>query len=181
MLLDQNPETIIQKSKWFPDLHLTTLEQAFILEGQEICDQIVNAAMILLNRDFPFFTFQSSSMSHSLLTYCPFETIHVHHNGQGHFCTSSSIGGKVHLYDSLNTAPSQDLKQQISTLYSPDPAITPTITQVQFQSRQEGSVDCGIFAIAYATELAHGNDPSSFIFDQASPVSPFYVLRTEKD
>ena len=168
MLLDQNPDTISQENKWLPDLHLTTVEQAFILEGQEICDQIINAAMILLNRDFPFFTFQSSSMSHSLLTYCPFETIHVHHNGHGHFCTSSSIGGKVHLYDSLNTAPSPDLMLQISTLYSPDPATTPTITQVQFQSRQEGSVDCGIFAIAYATELAHGNDPSSFIFDQAS-------------
>ena len=47
MLLDQNPETIIQETKWFPDLHLTTLEQAFIMEGQDICNQIIYAAMII--------------------------------------------------------------------------------------------------------------------------------------
>ena len=167
-LLDQDSKEIAQNEKWLPDLQLGASEQMFLLEGQEICDKIINATMILLNRDFPYFTFQSSSMSHSFLTYSPFETIHVHHNGQGHFCTSSSIGGKVCLYDSLNTTPSPDLMQQISTLYSPDPAVTPTITQIQIKSRQEGSVDCGIFAIAYATELAHGNDPASFTYDQAS-------------
>ena len=44
MLLDQNPETIIQETKWFPDLHPTTLEQAFIMEGQDICNQIIQYA-----------------------------------------------------------------------------------------------------------------------------------------
>ena len=33
---------------------------------------------------------------------------------------------------------------------------------------QEGGVDCGLFAIAYAVELAYGEDPSGIIYDQAS-------------
>ena len=155
-------------SRWLPDLQLGTTEQNFILEGQQICDGIVNASMLLLNRDFPHFYFQSSSVSHNMLTYTPYETIHIHHNGEGHFCTSSSIGGVVNLYDSLNTKPSTELVQQITSLYSPDPSVTPTIIQRQIQSMQEGSLDCGLFAIAYATELAYANDPTQFSFDQAS-------------
>jgi len=31
---------------------------------------------------------------------------------------------------------------------------------------QEGNVDCGLFAIAVATDLAYGNDPVNIIFEQ---------------
>lgn len=31
---------------------------------------------------------------------------------------------------------------------------------------QEGNVDCGLFAIAVATDLAYGNDPANVIFEQ---------------
>jgi polycystin 1L2 len=32
---------------------------------------------------------------------------------------------------------------------------------------QTGEVDCGLFAIAYAFELAAGNDPTTINFDQS--------------
>ena len=34
------------------------------------------------------------------------------------------------------------------------------------QQQQEGSKDCGIFSIAYAVDLAFGNDPAGIIYDQ---------------
>ncbi len=33
--------------------------------------------------------------------------------------------------------------------------------------RQEGSNDCGLYAIAYATDLANGRDPSRLSYSQA--------------
>ncbi len=32
--------------------------------------------------------------------------------------------------------------------------------------RQEGNNDCGLYAIAYATDLAHGRDPSRVVYSQ---------------
>ena len=31
---------------------------------------------------------------------------------------------------------------------------------------QEGNIDCGLFAIAVATDFAYGNDPANVIFEQ---------------
>ena len=42
----------------------------------------------------------------------------------------------------------------------------PEILQVTLPARQNGSVDCGLFAITYATDLTIGNDPVEIIYDQ---------------
>ena len=56
--------------------------------------------------------------------------------------------------------------QQIKSIYSPDEIITPTILQAKIKYPQHGNTDCGIYPIAYATELAFGHDPTNFTFDQ---------------
>ena len=45
--------------------------------------------------------------------------------------------------------------------------MVPTVLKAEMQSIQQGSKDCGLFAIVYTTEIAYGHDPSSFIFDQS--------------
>ena len=35
-------------------------------------------------------------------------------------------------------------------------------------SAQTGSTECGLYAIAYMTALAHGQDPAMIVFDQIS-------------
>ena len=40
-------------------------------------------------------------------------------------------------------------------------------------ARQDGSNDCGLFAIAYATELAHGRDPAKVVYSQKEMRSYF--------
>ena len=154
-------------SDWIPELSLTTTERDFILNNEYLCDRIIDSALSLIQTKKPHFTFQSTCFDYTLLQYNPFETIHVHHNGQFHFVTSCSISGKVKLFDSLNLQPSEELIKQINTLYSPDPTVSPTINQAQLKELQRGSKDCGLYAIAFATELAFGHDPSNFIFDQS--------------
>ena len=165
-------------SIWLPALKLTQTEKSYIVENEEICDKIVNSFMTLLNKDYPHLHFQSSNFSAPLLEYSPFETIHVHHNGSGHFCTSSSIGGSVQLFDSLNKEPTEALTAQLTALYSPDSAI-PSIFTVPMQSTQAGGVDCGLFALAFAVDLARGCNPSRFVYDQARFRT--HLLRCLKD
>ena len=57
--------------------------------------------------------------------------------------------------------------KQLARIYSPDCDVIPGIYQSVVANKQQGSRDCGIFALAYATELANGFDPSNFIFDQS--------------
>ena len=87
--------------------------------------------MTLLHQQKPFFMFQSTAFNHQFLQYYPFETIHVHHDRKGHFVTSTSVGGSVKLFDSLNVLPSEDLMKQIKVLYSPDIKTVPTVLKAE--------------------------------------------------
>ena len=58
-----------------------------------------------------------------------------------------------------------ELLEQIIAVYSCDSTI-PEILQVTLPAPQKGSVNCGLFAIAYATDLAIGNNPAEIIYDQ---------------
>ena len=67
----------------------------------------------------------------------------------------------------MNSQPTHDLYKQLACIYSSDYDVTPDTYQSVVANKQQGSRDCGIFALAYATELADGFDPSNFIFDQS--------------
>ena len=154
-------------TSWIPELFLTGTEKQAILNDDYICNQIIYAAMTLLHQQKPFLMFQSTAFNYQFLQYYPFETICVHHDGKNHFVTSTSVGGNVKLFDSFNLLPSEDLMKQITVLYSPDIKTIPTVLKAEMRSIQQGSKDCGLFAIVYATEIAYGHDPSSFVFDQS--------------
>ena len=79
----------------------------------------------------------------------------------------STIGTKhpeVNVYDSLYLFASPSLKLQMSLLlHKQHSHIMLVFKDVQMQC---GSSDCGAFSIAFATALAHGQQPGNFIFDQ---------------
>ena len=100
--------------------------------------------------------------------------------GRDHFVTTTSVGGNVKIFDSLNLSPSSDLMKQIRVLYSPDITITPTVLKAELRSIQLGSKDCGLFAIAYAVEIAYGNDPAKFIFKQSDMRQHLHNCLTSK-
>jgi len=136
-----------------------------ITEGKELDDNIATQAMKLVMLQKPHLQIQPTSISSipDLLQYSDDDTIYIHHNGARHFTTSTSMGGKVRTYDSLNLTPTTNLLQQITAIYAPNNNSNhPRIQQMihtRIKHKQKGSVDCGVFAIAYAVDLAFGEDP----------------------
>ena len=155
------------RNRWLPLLSLTNVERNFLLSGNQLCDNLVTAGITLISRKFANISFQPPSLPTTLLAYTQQPTIHIHHDSHNHFTTTTNLRGNVHLFDSLNKAPTDELLSQIKAIYSPDSS-SPTIYQVKMNNKQVGGVDCGLFSLAYALELASGNDPSQIKFDQSA-------------
>ena len=94
---------------WIQEFSLTSDDRQSILDGGYISDRVIDAAMALLHKERPFFMFQSVCFNHQFLHYYPWESIHVHHDGRDHFVTTTSVGGNVKIFDSLNHTPFSDL------------------------------------------------------------------------
>ena len=71
---------------------------------------------------------------------------------------------EVKVYDSLFQHLDRESIQLVETLFQYD-GIVPQIKMIQC-GRQKGAKDCGVFAIAYATAIAHGLNPSRQNFTQ---------------
>ena len=94
--------------------------------------------------------------------------IQILHNGRGHWLTISTIGAKddaeVCIYDSMYPSVSTIVKSQIAALLATkNKEIKMRFMDVQ---KQSGGYDCGVFAIAFATALAHGFNPGKYLFNQ---------------
>ena len=98
--------------------------------------------------------------------------VQVHNNESLHWVTSTSgilNEGYVCVYDSLSTGrlvPA--LRRQLADLYrtlsGKDGRIRVTVKAVQRQLMGKGN--CGAFAIAFATSICHGIDPSTVAFSE---------------
>ena len=89
-------------------------------------------------------------------------------NKGSHWLTVSNVlcePNCVNVYDSAYSTIHEDTQSQICSFVRPN-SDTLTINMPNFQ-RQPNGRDCGIFAIAVATELANGRDPSFCYWDVA--------------
>jgi hypothetical protein len=112
-----------------------------------------------------------ATMTHCTRFAVPHEqnqTIQCHNIG-AHWVTSSSITGKVIVYESMSTTLNDSLKRQLVCLYkhlcNDDGSLG---ISVILQQRQKGSSDCGLFCIANAVALANGIDPLTVSWCQNS-------------
>ena len=78
---DKNHPKSTDSNSWIPELSLTNTEKNFILNGEYICDQIIDSSMMLIHQQKPCFIFQSTSFNHNLLQYCPYQVINICHDG----------------------------------------------------------------------------------------------------
>ena len=70
------------------------------------------------------------------------------------------------VYDSKYSAVSNTTKQRIAQLLKTSK--TSYTIQIANVTKQSGCNDCGVFAAAYCTALAHRQDPSTLIFNQGA-------------
>ena len=169
-----------------------------IKTGQMLTDTSINVAQNFLHNQFPYVdgledtvlgpTFQFSIAGG--------EFVQVLHDGGLHWICVSNIGcakGVVKCFDSYNNRgyiKKYVGKQVASIIRELSPQLTVRITAVQ---QQQNGTDCGVFALAYATSLLHGQDPESVTYDTSKlrshllhclhqgHMSPFPLTETKHD
>jgi len=135
--------------------------------GSWLDDQIIKTSMDILTNQYPMLRgFHNTLFGVNLsfpVTKPPFiQILHVHNN---HWITVEAVTMNfVRVYDSLYNSTDISAQMQIAALIrTPEPVIELDIQQTQFQV---GSSDCGLFSIAYATDLAYGNNPAAYRYKQ---------------
>jgi O6-methylguanine-DNA--protein-cysteine methyltransferase len=141
---------IVQKNKWLENDH-------------------IELANMLLQKQFPKMNgFQPPEFGQDL-SFSPIRDsfIQILHVRKNHWITVAGVPpGTVHIYDSVYSTVSVDTKMQVASLMcSNESTIVFKIHRVQYQ---QGSDDCGVFAVAFATDLAFGNEPASVHYEQKS-------------
>ena len=85
----------------------------------------------------------------------------------GHWILSTNITGSVVVYDSLFNYPRGDtLKDSLVSFYRP--LLIDSRLSVKYASvpKQTGGIDCGLFVVAYAVDIAEGNNPEEILYSQ---------------
>lgn len=138
-----------------------------VKKGNWLTDKHIDAANWLLKIQFPdaiglYSPLLGQNMSFPVTHDPCIQILHVVGN---HWLTIASVlSSLVHIYDSMYDYVSDDAKMQIAAiLHTHDPSVVFKIHKTQFQ---KGKSDCGVFAIAYATDLCFGNDPASCLYEQ---------------
>ncbi|KAI8513190.1 hypothetical protein Bbelb_098290 [Branchiostoma belcheri] len=93
--------------------------------------------------------------------------LQIHHNRRAHWVLSSYTDGQVRLYDSIGADMTTYLQVQLYQTYAAFAdqernVLTIILPEVQ---RQKNVFDCGLFAIAWAVDIAQGQDVSSIAYD----------------
>ena len=144
-------------------------------EGGHLQDVHMAVAGTLIRKKFPARAgFQPTLYSSEQLEPHVEGTIQFHFDTQRqHWTMSTFSGGAIRYLDSLYPGYlSTEVQQQLKALYG-HLMKTPTVSVVRVQQRQ-GTVDYGLFAIAYAVNLAHWKDPTKTKFSQKT-MRAFFV------
>ena len=142
-----------------------------VVRGVEVVyKNVINRAQSLLKKQFPG---QNGLQSTNVLKEkkmwksVPESFIQIIHDDNHWVCASNHKcrSGEVEIFDSVvKEEVSTTVRRQLATiLQTLRPRMTMTRVSVQQQS---GGSDCGVFAIAFAVALAHGQDPATLTFNQ---------------
>lgn len=154
--------------RWGSGLILRVSDRDAVLMGHELNDKHIDLYQKLLKKQFPYMMGLSSPLKVSVMRSWVEYYAQIYHCRNNHWIVASTFGckdGVVNVYDSLYTDIDSTTKCQIEDVF-PDSDISIILPSVQ---KQNGVKDCGLFAIAFATFLAFGNDPlllSLHQFDQ---------------
>ena len=164
---EYQPKTSQATKQWLPELNLSQFDHEVLLSPTSwLTDSIIDASQKLLQRMFPAISgFKSVCLGLTTsFQVQPGEFIQII-NSRGHWVTVSTIGtihSNIHVYDSLYSCANTYLKTQIACLLaSEEPELQLSFMNVMMQS---GPSECRVFAIAFATALAYGENPTQYLF-----------------
>ena len=130
-------------------------------------DSEIHAGQVLLKKEFPFIDgLQDPAVKGSLVIPATSEFVQIINVGK-HWVCISTIGcqaGIVKIFDSLYSKPNSVLiDHACRMLFFQQDTVTFCSEKVQ---KQLGGSDCGLMALAFATDLCHGLDPATQRYSQ---------------
>eukprot|EP00731_Ephydatia_muelleri_P038191 Em0675g4a len=174
VVIDENAPTPekMQSKVWISTLKLYSSDKDDLENGRELSDAVIDAAQTLLKHCYTNISSFQSPLLGRVLQFEPasHNAVQIHHT-EGHWVCSSNIGakqGEVLLMDSLVSSPSDSLLLQLAQIYQAAPDVQNMSIRVLPVQQQKGSKDCGLFAVAFATELCSGEDPTRAVFKHCS-------------
>ena len=162
MWIDYRDQTAGSKLRLYADSKKLILNPRGWLHDSE-----VEAAQKLLKMKFPLVDdLEDSAIIGNLVTPATTEFVQIINTGLHWVCISTLSWpvGVVKVYDSLFGKPSiKAIQHACRMLLHRGKSVQIINEKVQ---KQQGSNDCAIFAIAFATTLCHGNNPTTTRYDQ---------------
>ena len=167
-------------STWIRQYNLSLYDQQVIKSGEWLNDNIIYAAQCLLSEqsESKISGWQSTQcckrekLFSAIPPYTPF--IQILHVANSHWITTTNISqnGEHHadtvcLYDSMavGSSASPSVVRYICSFFKPPSKCKAVRFDTMNIAGQKNSSDCGLHAIACATELVHGFDPIVSEFD----------------
>ena len=172
---------------------LTSREKMMLCNGKELSDIHIDASQNLLKLQFYDINGLQSMLYQNKqpLKKCDnvLQIMFVNNNHWAVLSTLANVSA-VSYYDSAYNKLSVTTQQTIATLLSPSNGqVTVNIMDI---AKQKGCTDCGLYAIAVATALAHKIDPVTLVFRQdemrshlqecfeKQKLQPFPILKTRR-
>ena len=154
-------------------ISLPKYEARLVQRHEMLTVDSINLAQSILHEMFPHLRGFQTVARGAVQAFLPVtgDFIQILHDGNLHWVCTANIsltGGKdpaaVNMYDSMNQGfIAKFTKQQLASFMCIQSAEMKVI--MKSVQQQTSHVDCGVFAIAFATALAFGQDPSKLRFD----------------
>lgn len=162
-IMQLNKPNAPKKQRKVDPIELSKQEISQIHRQQMLTDKHISAVNVMLQRQFPETrglqpTIRGQNLSFQVVEP-PF--VQILHVGSNHWMTVIGISNTlVKVYDSLyRCVGTCVIMQTASMMKSPSNYIDFHVESTQIQ---QGGIDCGLFAIAYATEFCFGNNPECY-------------------
>lgn len=154
----------------FGTIILSVSDKEAVVTGLELNDLHIEIYQKLLKVRFPNLKGLSSPLKVLPVGSWTDNYVQVCHCRSNHWIAVTTLGckdGEINVYDSMYKTIDSGTKCKIEETF-PNSALTIALPPVQ---QQDGVKDCGLFALAFATFLAFGNNPQALSlhkFDQKS-------------
>lgn len=131
-------------------------------------DNHVSCAIILLKQQFPDFGGLAFTLKQQSLKPIESQSLQILLIYGNHWVAASTVNctsdTDILLYDSLYTTPNQEVKHLLAKLvHTSKPEFSVGVANV---SKQSGAYDCGLFAIAFITDIVFGRNPCFQVYKQ---------------
>ena len=143
----------------------------------------MTCAQLLLKKQFPQYGVLQCTIVQEMksLQPLPMQSLQILHTRGDHWIAVSTVNcttEDITVYDSKYSRLSPDTEILLAQLVNTNKPIV--FVNMSNLTKQSGSADCGLFAVAYITHIAFGLNPCLYVFQQSSMREHFLTCLENK-